>query len=105
MSSSESEFDTGSVDETIRREYDWSQVSPTTAVVEAVAAATGRDILAMEPLAESVHVDALDDLFRTGGTCDRAASADTRLTVSYLDYRVTVHGDGVIIARPSEPRT
>lgn len=96
----------GSVESaTVRRQYDWSLVSPTTAVVEAVAAAANRDVLSMEPLAESVRVDALDDLFRTGGSCDPEVSPDTQLTLSYLGYRVSVGGDGVVVAQPSEHTT
>jgi hypothetical protein len=102
MSCSEWEVETGSADtETIRREYDWSRVSPTTAVVESVAAAADRDVLKMESLGESVRVDALDDLFRTGEHCAPEVSAGTQLTLSYLGYQVTVRGDGVVVARPS----
>lgn len=106
MSCSETDGETGSMDsETIRREYDWSRVSPTTAVVEVVATAADRDVLAMEPLAERVRVDALDDLFRTGESSAAPTAVDTQLTVSYLGYRVTVHGDGLVVVRPTGPGT
>jgi hypothetical protein len=106
MSGLESEVETGSGGkEMVRRVYDWSRVSPTTAVAETVAVAADRDVLAMEPLAGSVRVDALDDLFRADGSSDATFSVDTQLTVSYLGYRVTVRGDGMVVARPSEPST
>lgn len=89
------------VSEAVRRHYDFSRVSPTTAVVEVVAAAADRDALAMEPLAETVRVDALDDLFRERSP-DQNVSNDTELNLSYLGYWVTVRGDGVVIATPSE---
>lgn len=84
--------------EPVRADFDFSQVSPTTAIVETVATATGQDVLAMEPLAESVPTDPLDDLFRP----DRNGSldSDAQLTVTYSGYRVTIDSGGTVVARP-----
>jgi hypothetical protein len=59
------------------------------------------ETIRLESLGESVRVDALDDLFRTGEHCAPEVSAGTQLTLSYLGYQVTVRGDGVVVARPS----
>jgi hypothetical protein len=82
----------------IRVDFDFSEVSPTTAIVETVANATGQDELAMEPLADSVPPDPIDSLFRTDrrGNLDR----DAQLTVTYSGFRVTVKGDGTVTAQP-----
>lgn len=81
----------------MRANFDFSRVSPTTAIVETVATATGQDVLAMEPLAEAVPTDPLDDLFRIdrGGSPARNA----QLTVTYNGYRVTVDSGGTVVAR------
>lgn len=81
-----------------RAAFDFSKVSATTAIVETVATAAGRDELAMDPLAETVPPDPIDDLFRS----DRAGvpDSDAELTLTYSGFRVTVEGDGTVTARP-----
>ncbi len=83
----------------MRAEYDFSKVSATTAIVETVATATGQDELAMQPLAETIPPDPIDDLFRTDRK--RAADSGAELTVTYSGCRVTVESDGTVVARPT----
>ena len=64
------------------------------AVVEAVAAATGRDETELEPLFDAVDPDALDDLFDRGSTARRRA--DVRVAFRYAGCRVAVGPDGTV---------
>lgn len=66
------------------REHD----SPCTAIVEVVAAATGREPTDLPPLYESIETDALDALV--------SASTDesTRVTFDYAGVEVTVRSHG-----------
>lgn len=62
------------------------------AIVEAVAAETGRDPASMRPFAEVIDADAVDALFAaSSGTGPRT------LTVSYEGCRVTVDGEVVTV--------
>lgn len=59
------------------------------AVVEAVAAASGRDPLSLDPpLSRVVDTDALDRIVRS--------DSPTRITFRYAGHRVEVEGDGTI---------
>lgn len=64
-------------------------VQPSTAVVEAVAAAERVDPPNVsDPLYESIDPDGLDGLV--------ASADDVTITFSYLGYVVTVEGDGTV---------
>lgn len=70
-------------------------VPPSQAIVEAVAEREGVEVTdieppAYEPLFAVVNPEALDRLFRTGGAAPETAS----VTLEYVGYHVTVHGDG-----------
>lgn len=90
----------GSRDEVIRATFDWSEVTPSTAVVETVAIAANRDPLELEPLFDSVDPDALDTLVRS----TENDSPDGNATVRFVHdgYEVTVHRDGTVVVRPVE---
>lgn len=84
---------TGATDERI--EYEWTDsVLPSTAVVEAIAAATDRDHTELPPLYEYVEVDALDTLV--------TATTDHRVDVSftYDGVRVRISSVGRVDIRP-----
>lgn len=75
-------------------EYEWNEgVSPTTAVVEVIAAVTNQNPRHLPPLYEYVDVDSLDDVITTG-------TKDTERTVSlsfpYEEHTVCVESDGTI---------
>lgn len=78
-----------------REEFDLEVVAPSTAVVEAVARATGRDPTTLDPLYEAIDPDALDRLIRS--SADRSGDATVRF--SYLDCRITVRTDHVVVDR------
>lgn len=88
--------------EPIRAEFDWSEVTPSTAVVETVAIAADREPTVLEPLYETIDPDALDMLIRSMET----SSIDGNATVTFaLDaYELTVQRDGVIVVRPDKAR-
>jgi hypothetical protein len=82
----------------VSRQYDWSSVSPSTAVVEAVSAATGRDGHDLEPLYETVDPDAFDALV---GISTDGEEADIEVRFNYAGCHVTIRGDGEVRSRPS----
>ncbi|WP_368410903.1 HalOD1 output domain-containing protein [Halomarina pelagica] len=51
----------------IQAEFDWSEVTPSTAVVEMVAIAANREPTVLEPRSETIDPDALDMLIRSMG--------------------------------------
>jgi hypothetical protein len=69
--------------------------SVTEAVVRAVAAVTGKDPTAMEPLGRVLDPEALEDLF------DRP-STDGRLRFEFNRCRVTIDGGTRVRVRPKE---
>lgn len=83
------------MDDRTRREYDWRTVSAVTAVLETVEAATGRSIKTLPTLSDSIDPESLELLFDGGST-------DLVVSFRYAGYRVTVHGDGWVVAEPAE---
>ena len=81
----------------VSAEYDWSSVPPSTAVVEAIASATGREELTLESLYESIDPDALDALLRSN-----SERTTEKVTISfvYACHNVTVHSNGSIQVQP-----
>lgn len=89
--------------ESIRAEFDWSEVSPSTAVVETVAIAAGREPTVLEPLYETVDPDALDALIRSG---DRdSTGGDTAVKLALDGYEVRVERGGTVVVSPDEARS
>ncbi len=83
--------------EPVRTRYEWSATHPSTAVVESVAAAVGRDPAAIGPLYESVDPDALDALVLSDGV----AGAVT-VSVTLAGCRVTVRGSGEVVVHTAD---
>lgn len=86
----------------IRAEYDWSGVAPSLAVVETIAIALDREPTTIEPLFESVDLDALDRLVRSDGFPSPDDGPSVRFT--HAGHDVTVHAGGTVVTRPIEPR-
>lgn len=85
----------------IRAEFDWSEVTPSTAVIESVAIAADREPTAIEPLYETVDPDALDALIRSGGS--NSTDGDAASVTFALDgFEVTVQRGGTVVVRPDE---
>lgn len=82
----------------IRTEFDWSVVPPSTAIVETVAARSGREPTTMNPIYDTVDTDAIDALIRSA---ERGASKEeTSISFEFADHDVTVRSDGSVVVRP-----
>lgn len=67
------------------------------AVLEAVAAATGTDLVDLSPLAEVVDPEALDALF--GPKVDGRPRSSGRVEFTFRGHRVTVYSEGRVAVR------
>lgn len=97
MTASNSSGDREPIDQstnTIQTEFDWTDVEPSTAIIELIAEATDCDPIDLEPLYESVDPDALDRLVRGNGVDPH----DQRLSVSFSfdGHAVAVRSSGVV---------
>lgn len=77
-----------------RDKFDWTDISPSLAVIETIAEAADCDPIKLEPLFETIDPDALDRVMRGNGTDPH----ERNLTVSFLynGYEVTVQSKGVV---------
>lgn len=80
----------------IRRERWTGYDNPSTAVVEAVADATGREQTELEPLQHFVDADALDAL------CTTADPEQLEITLRYERTEVRITNHGALEVRPLE---
>lgn len=76
--------------------FDWVDVDdPCPEIVRAVAAVTGRDVLELPPLYDTVDADAVEALAVAGST------ADLRLSFTYAETSVVVEPGEAIEVRPA----
>ena len=73
--------------------YDWADVSPSVAVVEALGTLTDRDPVDLPTLNEVIDSDALDAIF-TDSTSGRTV---TTVSFAYAGHSVTVVDDGTVV--------
>ena len=73
------------------RTYRWSETTPSTAVVETVAAVLDREPTAFDPLFEAVDPEALDAV---------TLSADGLVSFRYAGCLVTVATTGTVTVEP-----
>lgn len=85
-------------DGTVRSEYDWSSISPSTAVVESVAAAVDRETTDLDSLYASLDPDALDTL--VGADRTARVRGDTAVSFTFAGRRVTVDSTGEVLVEP-----
>lgn len=79
-------------DEAFIGSYDWTEISPTAAIVEAVASVDGSPQTALDPLYGTIDPDALTELVDGNDN-----SGDIEISFLFESYRVTVCGDGTVI--------
>ena len=77
-----------------RREFDWTEIAPSTAVIELLAEESGQDPIELDPLYETIDPEALDQLIRGNG----ANPHDHILAVSfsYNEYAVVILSGGLV---------
>ena len=78
----------------MRSEFDWTDVAPSTAVIEVTADASGRDATVLEPLFESVDPDALDRLVRGNGVGPNERMR--MVSFSFAGHTVAVRSNGIV---------
>ena len=91
----------GRADGTVRAQYEWASTPPPIAVVETIAVALDREPTALEPLYESVDLDALDALLEAKDSS--ATPGDLTVTFTVADREATVHGSGEVVVRADPP--
>lgn len=87
----------------IRAEHDWSEVPPSTAVIQTVAIASDREPASLEPLYKTVDPDALDALL--GSSEIYSTDGDTTVSFVFAGHDVLVEKDGTVVVGPVEPRS
>lgn len=85
-------------DDAIRAEYDWSEVAPSTAVVETVAVVADEPPTELRPLQETVDSDALDTLVASDGIDSPDGDVSVSFTLAGQD--VLVESDGTVAVWP-----
>lgn len=88
----------GGYDGRVHSKYDWSTISPSTAVVEAVARAVDRDSTDLDSLYDTIDPDALDTLVQQVDS--RRPLSDITVSFTFADRPVTVHSDGDVVVEP-----
>jgi hypothetical protein len=76
--------------------YDWSELSPSTAIMEAVSAIDGSNPVDLEPLDGVTNPDGIDAIF----TAARGGDDDLELSLRYASAKVTVRQDGTVLVSP-----
>lgn len=90
-------------DEVVRSQYDWESITPSTAVVETVAAATNREQSELGTLYDFLDPDALNTLIRQGGSA--GILTNTTVSFTFEGQRVSIHRTGEIVVEPAGRRT
>lgn len=80
-------------------QFDWQEVAPQMAVVEAIETAAGREHHELDVLYEYVDPDALEILFHGG-----AEPHDIELRFTFDQFQVTVRGDGSVFVESSDKK-
>lgn len=78
--------------------YDWTSISPSTAVVETVADTIDMDSTDLDSLYGSLDPDALDTLVQQPD--QNGSTADITISFTFADTRVTVHSAGDVVVEP-----
>lgn len=91
-----SDEETGAYETTV----DWGRTSPTVAVVELVAAATGREPADLSPLGDVLDPDHLNGLLVP--TRPTPSRRSVQVQFGYEGFEVSVDESGRVVARPTE---
>ena len=77
-----------------RREFDWTEITPSTAVIELIAEESGQDPTELDPLYESVDPEALDRLISSDGM--NPHDHTLAVSFSYNEYTVVIQSKGLV---------
>lgn len=83
-----------------RTNYETERLSPSLALVEAIAAIEETDPVDLEPIGNSIDMNAIDRIIHASND-DR----ETRITLSYQGYHVTISTAGVVELQPADSDT
>jgi hypothetical protein len=83
---------------TYRRRYDWEEVEPSVAVVDALIEVTDERAKNVGPLAEYLDPDSLDGLLHD----TEPTPAPVKIEFQYDGYHVVAHRDGRLLVRALE---
>ena len=78
-----------------RRTYDWTEIHPTTAIIETVARSVDRDPIELGQLSSVVDTDAIDSLLVNGR---RPGKQDVVISFTYEGHDVTAKSSGMVTA-------
>lgn len=81
-----------------RAKFDAREVSPSIAVIEAVALLSEKDPIDLEPIQSVIDSDALDTLLSRNIT----GSGDLQVTFDFEIYTITMRNYGSIVLRPGK---
>lgn len=84
------------VSSSVTKQYDWSEVSPSVAVVETIAEVDEREIDELPVLAHALNPDALDDLLTDSSTTDPEGVV---VSLQFHGYDVSVSTSGRLIVK------
>lgn len=85
-------------DGVFRVHYDWSEISPSTAVVEATARASDRETTGLDTLYAALDPDALDTLIERNGPSP--GLSETTVSFIFQGRKISVHSSGEIVIAP-----
>lgn len=83
-----------------RNEYDWSEIHPTTAVVETVARSLDRDPIDLDRLSDVIDTDAMDTILMNRRP---SLTADVAMSFTYEGHEVTARSSGLVTAVSFSP--
>lgn len=83
----------------VREQYDWSAISPASAVVETIATALDRAPTSFGPLYEYIDPDALNTV--VGSASPTGRTRTTVVSFRFGAHEVAVHGNGEVVVRPN----
>lgn len=78
-----------------RRRYDWTEIHPTTAIIETVARSLDHDPVELDQLSSVVDTDAIDSLLMNA---TRPGRQDIELSLTYEGHDVTAKSSGMVTA-------
>ena len=74
--------------------FDWTEIAPSTAVVELLAEELGQDPTELDPLYETIDTEALDRLVSSNGT--NPDDHTLAVSFSFNGYAINIQSGGLV---------